>query len=316
MVPKISVVMSVYNGEKYLKEAVESILNQSFDDFEFIIINDASTDSSLQILESYKDSRINIINNGKNIGLTKSLNKGVGLAKGKYIARMDSDDISEESRFEIEYSKLEQNPQITVVGSNVQHIDSEGNELEVVKYPETQEEHIGNIFFANTLVHSTTMFRKLNFDNVGGYNEEFYKAQDYDLWFKLLNDGGVLFNIQKSLLKYRLHNESISIKYSKEQDKNAQKILADAFNTILKINVKSREIDYLRHVKVLNPIQSYLIYNFFIKSNIAFRKKFSDYPFAQDIFAHNSLNLIKEERYKILFRKNIIEKYAKSFKNN
>lgn len=308
MEPQISVVMSVHNGEVYLKEAIESILNQTYINFEFIIINDASSDNSEQIIKEFTDKRILLINNEENLGLTKSLNKGINIAKGKYIARMDADDISEVSRLEKQFNFLETNDSCSVVGSNIQLIDKEGNSLEIVKYPESSEENLGNIFFANCVVHSAAMFKKSEFETIGGYNEEYKKAQDYDLWFKFIKNGGSLYNIQEPLVKYRIHNESISIKHSQEQDKTAKTILIDNFNSILGIKMNFREADYIRHVKNLNPIQNYFVYNFLIKSNRAFINKFKEHPFAHKVFAHNSLNLLKEERYRELFKKNIIEK--------
>ena len=115
--PKITVLMPVYNGEKYLKESIESILKQTFRDFEFLIINDTSTDESEKIIRSFKDSRIKLIKNEKNIGLTKSLNKGLDLAKGEYMARMDADDISLPKRLEIQVAFMDKNPKIGVIGA-------------------------------------------------------------------------------------------------------------------------------------------------------------------------------------------------------
>src|SRR6185295_3491651 len=125
--PQVSVLMSVYNGEKYLKEAMESILNQSFPDFEFLIFNDSSTDSGREIILSFNDPRIVLVDNEKNIGLTKSLNKGLSLAKGKYIARMDADDISDAGRLNEQVNYMEKNSDVAVCGSWVQFL----NESEV-----------------------------------------------------------------------------------------------------------------------------------------------------------------------------------------
>lgn len=311
MNPKISVLMSVYNGQAYLKEAIDSILNQTFTDFEFVIINDASTDSSKQIIENYRDGRIILINNKENIGLTKSLNKGINIAEGKYIARMDADDISNLSRLEKQYNFLEGNPEYSIVGSNIQLIDKNGNNLEIAKYPEDYEEIMGYIFFANPMVHSSVMFKTEDAENIGGYNINHKKAQDYGFWFKFIEQGLKLYNIQEPLVKYRVHNESISIKNSEDQDKTAQRILIEAFSSILGIKIGKKESNYIRHASNLNPVQGYMLYNFICNANIAFRRKFPDLKLSQDIFAHHSINLLKDERYRSLFRKNIIDKYAK-----
>ena len=129
--PKVSVIMSVYNGEKYLKEAINSILNQTFKDYEFIIVNDASTDKSIKILEEYakKDNRIGLIHNEKNIGLTRSLNKAIKSANGAYIARQDADDISLPPRLEEEVNFLDKHPTVGLVGSYAWMIDEKGKIL-------------------------------------------------------------------------------------------------------------------------------------------------------------------------------------------
>ena len=118
--PKVSVVMSVCNSEPFIRDAIKSILGQTFQDFEFIIINDGSTDGSLQIIQSYGDSRIRITSQ-ENLGLTKSLNKGIGIARGEYIARQDADDISEPSRLEKQVAVLEQNRRAVLVSSNIRY---------------------------------------------------------------------------------------------------------------------------------------------------------------------------------------------------
>ena len=121
--PKITVLMPVYNGEKYLREAIGSILNQTFNDFEFLIINDSSTDSTREIILSYDDTRIRLEDNEKNIGLTHSLNKGLRLAKGKYVARMDADDISLPDRLEKQLAVIENNTDVSIVACWIDIID-------------------------------------------------------------------------------------------------------------------------------------------------------------------------------------------------
>ena len=120
--PKITVLMPVYNGEKYLRESVDSILNQTFTDFELLIINDGSTDSSMEILNSYSDSRIRIVTNEVNLRLIKTLNKGIDLATGEYIARMDCDDIADPKRLEIQLQYMEKHPDVAVCGTGVKAV--------------------------------------------------------------------------------------------------------------------------------------------------------------------------------------------------
>ena len=137
--PEISVIMSVYNGMPYLQEAVKSILNQTYKDFEFIIVDDASTDDSLKYLKGINDKRIKILSNEKNLGLAVSLNKALNAARGEYIARMDADDISKPERLHIQLNFMELNPQIDICGSFVSVIDENGKLVGSIKKPTTDD---------------------------------------------------------------------------------------------------------------------------------------------------------------------------------
>ena len=208
--PSISVIMGVHNGAKYLRGAIDSILNQAFADFEFLIVNDASTDESTSILSSYADQRIKIINNSENLGLTKSLNKGLAIAQGEYIARMDADDISLPERFEVQKKFLDESPKIAVVGSATIIID-DNNKESGSKTPVTDPDLLKfYVQLKNQLTHSSVMFRKNVILEIGGYDESVKYAQDYDLWSRLLHKKIMLSNIEKPLLKYRFHQKSIT----------------------------------------------------------------------------------------------------------
>ncbi|MHA2039282.1 MAG: glycosyltransferase, partial [Promethearchaeota archaeon] len=189
--PKITVLMPVYNNEKFLRESVDSILNQTFKDFEFIIINDGSTDRTKKILNAYKDFRIRVIDNDKNIGITRSLNKGLGLAKGEYIARMDGDDISLPERLERQVKFLENNPKVVLLGNWVEIIDGDGNLRSITRYP-TNHCFITWIFlFKTCLAHPTVMYRKKEVLKINGYNSMLSYTQDYDLWVRLSKIGKI-----------------------------------------------------------------------------------------------------------------------------
>jgi len=207
--PKISVIMSAYNAEKYIAEAIESILNQTFKDFEFIIINDSSTDDSLKIIKKYKnkDRRIVLINNKKNIGLTKSLNKGLKIAKGKYIARMDDDDISLSNRFQIQFNFLKKNKEIFLVGAGTIIINKNGKCIKK-SIPIANRFKIKNILNKkNFFYHSTIMFRNIH---KIFYREKMLYVEDYDLYLRLIDKGYSLTNIKKPLLKYRISDNSMT----------------------------------------------------------------------------------------------------------
>ena len=222
--PKISVIMAVYNEEKYIREAIESILNQTFRDFEFIIVDDGSTDNTPKILEEYakKDSRIRILRNEKNIGLTKSLNKAIKQAKGEYIARMDADDIAMKERLEKQLDFMEKNPDVGLVGTSFYFINEEGKILGKNIYP-TKDEDLRRILIKNnTFCHPSIMIRKEVFDKIGLYDESFETSQDYELYFRVAKYFK-LANLEEPLLYWRVSKESISFKNEIKQRKNTIK---------------------------------------------------------------------------------------------
>lgn len=207
--PLVTVLMSVYNGEQYLKKSIESILNQTYTNFEFIIINDGSQDKSLPIIKSYSnDSRINIIDQ-KNTGLSKALNHGATMAKGKYIARMDADDISLPNRIKLQVDFMERNPEYVIVGSNAVLMDMKGNQIGVTHYKITNED-IRQVLPESPFIHSSTMFRAEVFRACEGYNEKIiHHFEDKILWNKM-SRYGKMFNISEPLIFYRLVPDSIS----------------------------------------------------------------------------------------------------------
>jgi glycosyltransferase involved in cell wall biosynthesis len=212
--PLVSVVMSVYNTEKYLTESINSILNQTYTDFEFIIVNDGSNDNSLEIINSFHDTRIVIINQS-NTGLAKALNNGIKLAKGKYIARMDADDISNKDRIEKQVVFLNENPQYVVIGSNATFIDMQSNRLYDSNYFLNDNE-IRDRLPLSPFFHSSTMFKKNIFEEIGGYNEKIkHHFEDRILWNQMAKLGK-LGNLPETLISYRLVPNSISNKKSEK----------------------------------------------------------------------------------------------------
>lgn len=185
MSPKVTVLMSVYNGEDHLTQSIESILLQTYKDFEFIIINDGSTDDTLKIITSFNDSRIKIINQ-KNAGLTKSLNRGLSLVKSDFIARIDADDISHPERISKQIHFLQSNPDIVLVGSNAIIIDENGNRLGKTHFPYNHDELIEKMIeLISPFPHASVFFRQKVALDMGGYNERFLRGQDFDLWLRI-----------------------------------------------------------------------------------------------------------------------------------
>lgn len=214
----VSVLTAIHNEEKYLHEAIGSILNQSFSDFELIIINDASTDNSGTILQSYNDSRMRVINNPQNLGLTKSLNIGLGLAEGRYIARMDGDDISMPDRLREQAGFLDKHPDVGLVGSSVVQIDEAGNKIVDFRYETDMARLRRELYLNNQFCHGSVMFRKECIDKVHGYREEFRYAQDYDLYLRIAESYDVA-NLEGFFYKWRFDPSSISIDKKLSQDK-------------------------------------------------------------------------------------------------
>jgi len=207
----ISVVMPVYNCDKYIRESIESILNQTYKNFEFIIINDGSTDNSLNIIRDYanKDYRIKIINQ-PNSGIVRALNRGLFEAKGEWIFRMDGDDIALPCRFDIQIETIKKNSSLVLIGGACQQINSEGIPIKINKYPSEHNKLInilenGKAFFP----HPTACFYRDVVVKLGGYREHFKHAEDIDLWLRLINVGK--FTCCKNVvLKLRKHEENIS----------------------------------------------------------------------------------------------------------
>ncbi|UCH96417.1 MAG: glycosyltransferase [Candidatus Aminicenantes bacterium] len=242
--PEITVLMSVYNGEKFLEEAIESILNQSLENFEFLIIDDGSTDKSPEIIKSYRDTRIKLIQNNKNSGLVRNLNRGIARARGKYIARMDADDISLPTRLEEQYKFMESHRNIAVCGTWVTFIGAKIDALEnnVLKNPSNPEEIRCWFLFNCVLKHPTVIIRKEVLDREGYlYSEAFNRAEDYDLWARISGKYD-LSNLEKVLLKYRVHPDSISQVHMEENIKQANEIRKSQLLE-LGINPSAKEIE-------------------------------------------------------------------------
>jgi len=226
----VSVILPAYNAEDYLEEAIQSILDQTFKDFELIIIDDKSTDKTSQIILSFIDPRIVIIKNQKNQGITYSLNKGLEIAKGAYIARMDADDISATNRLELQINYLEQNPSTSLLGCCAEVIDQNGVVFDMMEVPLTNSEIFHTIFSSNCFIHPSVIFKKSVITDLGGYDLSSAQSQDYELWLRVIQHNSVA-NLPDYLLKYRIHPNQISQKKLKRQralaDRARYKIYGD-----------------------------------------------------------------------------------------
>lgn len=227
--PKISVVMPAYNCEGYIGSAIESILKQTFKDFEFIILDDGSSDNTLSVVKNYakKDRRIKVFRNKKNLQIARTLNKAVKLAKADIVARMDSDDISYKTRLSRQYHFLMEHPDIAIVGSNMSIMDDEGKIVSKREYP-TESHRLKKISFRySPFAHPSVVFRKKVFLEFGGYDHRMVPCEDIDLWFKI-GSKYEFANIPKTLLKYRLVISSNSHKSLKKLELLGFKIKINA----------------------------------------------------------------------------------------
>jgi glycosyltransferase involved in cell wall biosynthesis len=221
--PAISVLTSVYNGERFLAECIESILGQSFGDFEFLIIDDGSTDGSLEILRGYErqDRRIRLATR-PNRGVPRSLNELFFQSAGEFIARIDADDVAMPNRFRVQLDALHADPALVCTGGFFQMIDARGRALTVLKPPTDDAEIQRQALAGNgSICHSTAMIRRTAMEQIGGYCEDFETAQDLDLWLRL-GEVGKLANLPETVLQFRLHEASISEVKRYEQRQSAR----------------------------------------------------------------------------------------------
>jgi glycosyltransferase involved in cell wall biosynthesis len=217
----ISVLMSAYNSELYIKQAIESILSQTYQDFEFIIINDGSSDETDSIITSYSDPRIIYINNHQNLGLIASLNKGLKIAKGNYIARMDADDIALPNRFEMQLEVFKKNPDAIVVGSD--YFSFSDSKKTYVKSSSDSDYNKAVLFFSPCFCHPSVMMKNIFNELNIYYNNDFKHAEDYQLWTQLAFHGSFL-NVTEPLLMYRSHLNQISAINKSTQSEISYKI--------------------------------------------------------------------------------------------
>ncbi|MFN3687626.1 MAG: glycosyltransferase [Salinarimonas sp.] len=201
--------MSVYGDVRFLDEAVESVLAQTFDDFELVVVDDGSEDPAPVASLAKRDARVRTVANDRNLGLARSLNRGVALARAPIIARMDADDICHPSRLEALCRALDEDPALTVVGSRFVTTNEAGEDQESIAMPRTHPDVVWASLFFNPFCHSAIAFRRDAFEAVGGYDPAFEASQDYDLWVRMLASGRG-GNLDEPLLRFRLNPRGIS----------------------------------------------------------------------------------------------------------
>jgi len=229
--PAISVVMPVYNAQRYLGLAIDSILDQTFGDLELIAVDDGSRDQSLAILNGYaqKDQRVRVISR-PNTGIVGALNDGIAAARAPLIARMDSDDLSLPQRFEKQVAFLEQHPECVLLGTQVLLIDDEGAPIRIKSETKFDHEQIDHAHLHRSwpMVHPTVMMRKAALEAAGGYRERYKWLEDLDLFLRMA-EVGKLANLPEVLLHYRMHLSSVCHTHKDEQAELRVKLYAETW---------------------------------------------------------------------------------------
>lgn len=266
--PVVSVLMPVYNAEEYLRESIESILSQTFGDFEFLIINDGSTDNSAFIISSYSDERIRFVDR-KHFGISNTLNYGLKLAQGEYIARMDADDISLPQRLEKQVECMNKHKNIDVVGSYMAYLNS--TPLHVVKYPIKNKDIKAEFLFTYPFSNPTMMYRREKIKNKKFFYRE-NKAEDYDLMSRMINKF-IMANLPVVLLYYRV-GVGISGKFFKQEFIDYAKIIRKRVVLSFFGHVNKAELDF--HSNILTCLKKdslFLINDWFNKLRLLNKKK-------------------------------------------
>lgn len=248
----ISIIMPVYNTELFVVDAIESIRNQTYQNWELIIIDDSSTDNSLKVMKCIKDDRIKIFKNNVNMGISYSLNKGLQIANGKYVARMDSDDISKPDRLYQQYMFLCTHPEVDVLGTDINLVNINGNIIKHYRYNENDNEIKTDLFFGKTpLAHPTIMFRKEIVKRVElKYDSKMDYAEDYDLYCRYSNNL-TYANLVEPLLDYRQHRESVSFSHQEMQRICARNSLR---NHLFRLGLNFNEQEFQAHCSFYLPL--------------------------------------------------------------
>lgn len=220
LAPLVSILMPVYNTAAYLREAMDSILSQTFTDFELIVLNDCSPDNAEEVLDAYDDPRIVRYRGENNVGLSNVLNIGLDMARGKYIARMDSDDISLSNRLQVQVEYLDTHPEIDLVSVGMRLF---GAKEEVWIREHDAEKVKINALFHSPVLHASSMWRKESFERHGlRFKQEMVPAEDYDLWTRALLKGLKLVNLPEVLYMYRIHPSQATLQTDKTSKKSRE----------------------------------------------------------------------------------------------
>ena len=252
-IPKVSVIMAVHDGEDCIRISVESILNQTFRDFEFIIVDDCSRDNTAEILRSYRDKRITIIRNDINLGQVKSLNKGIKSAKAEYLARIDADDFSYPDRLKRQLEFMEKHPEYAAVGSSAWRMYSRSGKKRLHKNANTFARAVVSLFYTTPFLHVTVMAKRNAVLDAGGYDERFLICADHALWSRLIQKGYRLMSMPDVLVRFNVAAESYSKKNEAIFVSEYTDILKENIEQLTDLQASDDEIKNLSHMFKLIP---------------------------------------------------------------
>lgn len=259
MVPRVSVIMPTHNGEPFLASAIESVLTQDYSDFEFIVVDDASTDATPMILQHYanQDSRVRVLRNEGNRGTPYSRNRGILASSGEYIATFDSDDLCMSDRLSTQVRRMQEHDELGVIGSSIFLIDERNREIGFRRYPTDDRQLRRNMFKFSPFAAPSTMIRKTTIVNAGPYDEKLSPCEDIDLWFRI---GRIakFANCPETLLKYRLHRSSSTFRRIRRMNANTFKIRMRAI----------REFGYPTTTSTITQLLGIRLLTFFLPAGI------------------------------------------------
>lgn len=273
--PPVSVVMPVYNGERYLNEAITSILKQSMVDFEFIIVDDGSTDNTSKIIHSFHDRRLVYIHQA-NAGIAAALNKGINLAQGDYIARMDADDIAHFDRLQLQYQHMLIHDHVDILGGQAYLIDHRGERIGQKLKPIASKALKNAIEYACPVIHPTYFVRKPIYLELGGYRTDFPPAEDYDFLLRAFDAGKNLVNLNEFVLSYRVNFENCRPERDRQQmfvNRMSRRLHKQRVNTGHEdrqtlAKIKNYTVKASKHFKFANELRTMLIQQAKHRSNL------------------------------------------------
>lgn len=300
----VTVLMSVFNSEEYLKAAIDSILSQTFKDFEFIILDDGSTDGSIKIIQDYAsiDQRIVLIQNDTNLGLAASLNKGILAAKGRYIARQDADDLSAPTRLAKQIEFATKNPELDVIGANCYVIDIAGDIVfENSSFSSLNKNELSQILLRRQAIfaHGTAFIKKEKLIEVGLYDDRFYFVQDAELWLRMLKNGAKFNTLNDTLYSYR--KAPVANPKRKKTKEEFNKVLQ-----MIYVDCESAETVDLELKKIMSKLNSLpkSAYSYYMS---AYWQSLANASYLNNGKAKNSYSYL----YKAIRERNQISNYAK-----